>query len=251
MADTTGLDPRAATDRLPLRARLGGSIMRILTGRLRGSRLVVSAGDNSWLGVVDIDKQKHFADHIKPGHTVYDIGADIGFDALLAARLVGPAGKVYAFEPSPRNLPKLQRHVDMNRAANIKVVGCAIADEPGEMSFEIPNFVFNDDGYMGRLASGGSVTVAIETIDGLLAAGEIQPAHVVKLGAKGAQHATLVGGANFFRAHKPVIFLAAHDRAIHAECCALLRSWGYELAPLDPAADVHAAGELIALCPQH
>src|SRR5271170_3898838 len=43
------------------------------------------------------------AAHLKPGDVLYDVGAHIGYISLVAARLVGPSGKVFAFEADPEN----------------------------------------------------------------------------------------------------------------------------------------------------
>src|SRR5215210_3622928 len=52
-----------------------------------------------------------FVNAIRPGMTVLDIGANIGYYTLLAARKVGPAGNVFAFEADPRTASSLQRNL--------------------------------------------------------------------------------------------------------------------------------------------
>jgi FkbM family methyltransferase len=65
--------------------------------------------------------------------TVLDVGANIGSYTLLAAKRVGPEGRVYAFEPDPRTRASLERNVRDNRFANVIVVPCAASDSPGSM----------------------------------------------------------------------------------------------------------------------
>lgn len=48
---------------------------------------------------------------VQPGMVVLDVGAHVGYYARLAADLVGPSGRVIAFEPHPRNYAMLQRNV--------------------------------------------------------------------------------------------------------------------------------------------
>lgn len=52
--------------------------------------------------------------NLRPGDVFYDIGANIGCYTLYAARLVGPSGKVYAFEPHVGNAHKLMMNVEAN-----------------------------------------------------------------------------------------------------------------------------------------
>jgi tRNA G37 N-methylase Trm5 len=56
---------------------------------------------------------------VRPGATVLDIGANIGYFTLLMARCVGPSGHVYAFEPEPKNFELLQHNVRRNNYANV------------------------------------------------------------------------------------------------------------------------------------
>jgi FkbM family methyltransferase len=60
-----------------------------------------------------------------------DVGAHIGYFTRLLSRLVGPAGKVIAFEPSPENFPLLRHNLSLQPTANTTCVQAAVADEPG------------------------------------------------------------------------------------------------------------------------
>lgn len=66
---------------------------------------------------------------IKPGDIVVDIGANIGYYALLEARLVGKKGKVYAIEPVPKNIELLTKNIELNNYSNIEVFQMAIGSE--------------------------------------------------------------------------------------------------------------------------
>ena len=66
---------------------------------------------------------------LRPGDTFVDIGANIGIFSLLAARIVGPSGRVIAFEPVPITLEKLRANILLNDLQNITVVPAALCDE--------------------------------------------------------------------------------------------------------------------------
>lgn len=69
---------------------------------------------------------------LRPGMTVLDIGANQGLYTLLAAQRVGSTGRVFAFEPSPRERRALRLNVMINFCMNVTVESSAIGDEEGD-----------------------------------------------------------------------------------------------------------------------
>jgi FkbM family methyltransferase len=70
-----------------------------------------------------------FKKELKAGQTVLDIGANIGYYTLIAAKLVGTRGKVYAFEPDPDNFALLKKNVEYNCYSNVVLVNSAVSDK--------------------------------------------------------------------------------------------------------------------------
>ena len=70
---------------------------------------------------------------VKEGDVVIDIGANIGYFTVLLANLVGPGGKVYAFEPDPRNFYLLQRTIARNGWTHVIAEQKAVSNEAGEL----------------------------------------------------------------------------------------------------------------------
>ena len=68
---------------------------------------------------------------LKPGMLVLDIGANQGFYTLLSLHKVGPRGKVFAFEPSPREIRHLKLHLWLNRCKNVEVSASALGASAG------------------------------------------------------------------------------------------------------------------------
>src|SRR5437868_6376075 len=98
--------------RLPLRLVPKGKAMPVLTGELRGSKWIAGAASHRcWIGTYEKEVQAVFTSKVRSGDVVYDLGANAGFYTLLASRLVGDDGHVYAFEPNPENLHYLNEHV--------------------------------------------------------------------------------------------------------------------------------------------
>lgn len=82
-------------------------------------------------GEYEPETTRLFETLLRPGMTVLDVGAHVGYYSMLAARLVGPAGHVCAFEPDPRNCGLLRRNIELNGYGNIEVVPSAVADREG------------------------------------------------------------------------------------------------------------------------
>jgi len=70
-------------------------------------------------------------DFVGEGDTFLDVGANVGFFTVLAARRVGPSGKVFSFEMMPDTAARLRGNIDRNRLENVTVVECALSDEDG------------------------------------------------------------------------------------------------------------------------
>lgn len=69
--------------------------------------------------------------HIKEGDVVVDVGANIGYYTLLFAKLVGPSGKVYAFEPHPENFQILKKNILENGYRNVILEKKAVSSKNG------------------------------------------------------------------------------------------------------------------------
>jgi FkbM family methyltransferase len=193
-----------------------------LSGRLKGKRWVAGSGiSRCWLGCYESGKQRLISQYVKPDTVFYDVGANVGFYSLLASKLVG-GGKVFAFEPLPRNLSYLTRHVDLNRASNVDVRALAISDKNAVAKFSVEK-----TGYMGRLTSEGEIEVPTATLDSLLQDGSILPPNYIKMDIEGAEYQALLGARMCFEQYRPILFLATHGKQVHEQCCDLLQSWGY------------------------
>ena len=68
---------------------------------------------------------------INSGDIIVDIGANIGYYALLEAKLTGEKGKVYAIEPIPDNITLLKKSIDINNYKNIDIYQLAIGNSNG------------------------------------------------------------------------------------------------------------------------
>ena len=118
-------------------------------GILRGARLKLDLKSEKyyWLGTYEPQLVSGFHQFCKSGKVVYDVGANIGYTALAFSRLLGPDGKVFAFEPLPDNAKRVQENVSLNQLGSaIQLVPCAVSDCEGQESFMV-----HDEHAMGKL----------------------------------------------------------------------------------------------------
>ncbi|MGB7759240.1 MAG: FkbM family methyltransferase [Bryobacteraceae bacterium] len=217
--------------RLPLRLIPANARVRVIQGPLRGSRWIAGASIHGcWLGSYEWEKQRKFCEVVRRGDVVYDLGANVGFYTLLASVLAGADGKVYSFEPSPRNLRLLRTHLELNHVDNVSVVDVAVSSSDGCAQFDL-----GPDPSMGHLRQGQSNAIGVRTaaLDTLVFSSQILPPSVIKCDIEGGEYEALMGARRMIVQYHPTILLATHGDEVHARCCRLLTELRYELTPLD------------------
>jgi len=150
--------------RSPLDLIPRNTVVPILQGSLKGRKWIVGSSNHGcWLGSYEYDKRLAFERVVGDGGVVFDIGAHVGFYTLLASVLVGPSGKVIAFEPVPRNVRYLQAHLRINHVSNVELIEAAVSDRMGVASFDE-----SPGNSTGHLACGGSLRVKTVALDQLI-----------------------------------------------------------------------------------
>lgn len=82
-------------------------------------------------GIREPESTRIIQQTLKTGDVVVDIGANIGYYALMEARLVGKEGVVYGIEPSPKNINLLKKNIKLNNFKNLKTYQIGIGDKKG------------------------------------------------------------------------------------------------------------------------
>ena len=183
-----------------------GTIQRGVGRGLRFRGDVAVAGYR--LGTTEPEFQRALAQRVRPGHVVYDLGANVGFYTVLCARLAGPAGRVVAVEPFPASAEAVRFNARLNGFETVDVVEAAIGEAPGRAWLDTGH----GDPVTYRLAadrSGPGVEVATTSVDALVAAGH-PPPNVVKVDVEGAEVAALLGMARTLAEHRPAVLVEVH-----------------------------------------
>jgi FkbM family methyltransferase len=150
------------------------------------AKLLVSGGYEAHHGAA-------IARCIRKGDIVWDVGANIGLYALSFSGQVGSSGRVFAFEPSPRNFAHL--HQRTIAAGNIVVLPLALSDISGRLSFREES-----DGTTSHIASDSSlshadelITVNVRTGDEVILAGEAAFPNIIKIDVEGYELEVVMG----------------------------------------------------------
>jgi FkbM family methyltransferase len=212
--------------RLPLKLIPREMILPVMQGPMRGKKWIArSMNHGCWLGSYEYTMQMAFQSTLKPGQVIFDLGANVGFYTLLASTLVGPTGKVYSFEPVPRNLHYLRRHLTLNLIDNCQVLEVAVGRHDG-----VSHFNFTHDHQAGHLTDAASGTeVRVVSLDQLVMSGELPPPDVIKCDIEGAEYDALHGASAILNQFRPVIFLSTHSRQLLRQCWDYLTGIGYHV----------------------
>jgi FkbM family methyltransferase len=104
------------------------------------------------------------AEHIRPGMTVIDVGANIGYYTLVFADLVGPSGRVIAFEPDPDLFNAAVENVRLNgKAGTVQLHNCALGAQPAELYLQRGQ-VNSGDNRLHRSDPGTARSVAVRVL---------------------------------------------------------------------------------------
>lgn len=180
---------------MPLRGLLRGGYECALS-RLRPERMVCTLPGGERIRLLpslrqvtwNADEYDAFRRDVQPGDVVFDVGANLGAYTMLFAQWVGPAGRVFAFEPAPEPFAGLTRLLEVNGlAARVTAVNAAVSVIEGS----VPFFA---DGVNGgsRIVSSASTTVSAVTIDSVCREHGVMP-RLIKIDAEGAELDVLCG----------------------------------------------------------
>ncbi len=223
---------------------LFSNVREIRGGQGAGLKIVPLKGDREiTLGTYELPVQQALSENVGPGGVVYDVGANIGYFTMLAARRVGQAGQVYAFEPVARNAAAIERAALLNGFDRVTVFEKAVGASTGPSELLLARHIGG-----AMLASvgappdrSGSVEVEVVALDNFIDERRLRPPSLIKIDVEGAELEVLRGMTDTLRTQAPLLIvelddateqgLAAKTRAL----AALLDGLDYGLAPLAPS----------------
>ena len=128
---------------------------------------------------------------VKPGMTVFDLGANIGWFTLVMAKLVGEKGHVYAFEPDPKYFNILNENIALNNVSNVSTFQLASSNKEGITKFNL-NPEFGTYVLDSKTIDENEILVKTTTLDKFCKNGKIK-VDFVKMDVEGSEPKTLEG----------------------------------------------------------
>ncbi len=174
--------------------------------------------------------------YLKPGMTVFDPGANMGYFAAKCLGMVRPGGRVISFEPSITCLGRLRHNNDVDQVENWTLQPMALTDHVGEHTFyDTPRVITR--GYaclegVGVPKDRIPHQVKVTTVDAYCAEHNIGRVDFLKLDIEGSELPALHGARHMMtQGGLPVILvettLTETDRTITTDIDHLLRNAGY------------------------
>jgi FkbM family methyltransferase len=196
-----------------------------------------------WLGKYDLKILRAIANICQQGWIIWDCGVYIGFYTVFFSRLVGPNGKVVAFEPDPNNLQRAKNNVDLNKLHNVRFVHTAIGAPLGETDFILSN---NTNSHLPGSYVGASMNtytsieqaessfkVLCTSFDELFLNKDIPSPNLIKIDIEGAEIEALQYIHQLTQDQRPLLVLELHNPDCDAAAWSFAQREGYVLKSLD------------------
>jgi FkbM family methyltransferase len=221
---------KAAISRIIAATPLGSWPVRVRAGRAKGARWTLHPFSSYWRagedGIDILDAAKYLP--FIQGAVFWDIGAHFGIHTVGMAMSVGLRGAVYGFEPDPIAWRKLQRHVRMNKLANVEIFELAASDVSGGATlYSPPGGISALSQFMISGVPMTSFSVQTVRLDDMVAAGKLRLPNMIKIDVEGHGDAVLRGAVAAIKLARPIISLSTHTTQEIDGARAALEPLGY------------------------
>jgi FkbM family methyltransferase len=223
----------------------------ILHGAGKGLKFNVASSHSGFLlGSHETEVQEVLAAALRPGMVYYDVGANVGFFAVIAARLLGPTGRVICFEPLPENFRQIEYNARLNGFTNISVRCEALGGSDRSERFQT-----SAEPTWGSLATvgkapdqhSGYIEVSVRKLDNLCVEGGLPYPDFMKIDVEGAETELLPGAMATLSASRCLLVMELHST--NEAVMSLLEKLDYHVAVLGsaiPVRDAHWDADIIA-----
>ena len=182
---------------------------------------------------------------------VIDVGANLGFTALIFAKHVGPSGRVYAFEPSPAAYAKLLEVVEKNQLGNVQCFNLGCGSTRRSETLLVPASSGNATIRRSGVHLTGTcreMNIEIDTLDNMILS-LAQKIDFLKIDTEGFEDQVLAGADEVVRRDRPVIYLELSQEYGDSSARAVewLRARGYTFERDPDLASAHNGDNFLAI----
>lgn len=202
---------------------------------------IVNAGHIEDLSTELLFKKVHepattriFKEILKDGDFVVDVGANIGYFTLLASKIVGESGGVFAFEPSEENIKSLLRNVNLNEFAykNTWAYEFAIGDHMGVDTFYLSSRESARHSLIKTKEHDQQTNVQVVMLDHVIA-GIKKPIRLLKTDTEGNELAVLIGAREIIKKNPNICLIVEINQDAMDACGVSFHSlWNYMVCEL-------------------
>jgi FkbM family methyltransferase len=163
---------------------------------------------------------------LRPGAVAVEVGANLGAHTVLLARLVGPSGRVLAFEPQRVVFQTLCANVALNHLTNVDCRHAAAGRAPGELF--VPAIDYHRDNNYGGVGLGEyreGERVPVVTLDGFALA----ECALLKVDVEGMEADVLAGATATIARCRPLLYVENDRAEKSAALVRLITELGYDL----------------------
>lgn len=193
---------------------------------------------------------KFFIKNFRNKKVFFDVGAHIGFYALLASRLMGDMGKTFAFEASPETFHFLKMNTQGKK--NIFTLNNAISDKEEELTFYEFNLYYCESNTLNpdifqkqdwsKSATRKEVKIDAISLDYFSQDNAVLP-DIIKIDVEGAELSVIKGAIQMIEKNHPLIIMEyLNDKCVEStqyrEAMDLILSLGYKLYLIDDGGDL-------------
>jgi FkbM family methyltransferase len=217
----------------------GLTVIEVAAGDLKGYKVLLNlkTEKSRWLGTYEPELQAALREFLLPGSTVYDVGANIGYVALMMAHHTGATGRVFAFEALPVNVERIQKNMALNNLSNVSVISAAVTNKTAPATFYV-----HDSVGMGKAAGSAGrpeekykaeITVPGLSLDEFVYQQGNPVPQAVKMDIEGGEVLALPGMQRILNEAHPLLFLELHGPEAEKVAWETLNAAGYGLYAME------------------
>ena len=171
---------------------------------------------------------------IKPGQTVLDVGANMGWYSIHFSKWVGQSGKIFAFEPVPEIYEELTSNINLNFCQNIIVFNCALGNQNESVLFNVSDFEGGSGASSENLKFGKEIKVSKRKLDDVMNEHNLDNIDFLKIDIEGGELNMLKGAEKLIEKYKPKLLLEIVDihcdrfQYLPEDVCNFLFNKGYD-----------------------